>query len=185
MRIMGAAQSAIRAVPGILRNGPLMLSMGIPLALGNVVGLASLPAVFNWYIPKLDKPKWAPPAPVFGQTWAVLYAVMGAASYLVGKDIGWTARPMQVYAAQLLLNLAWQPLFFLIKAPAVAQADNLALLGAAAYTTHEFWKVNPTAGKMMLPYVAFLVYANALNYSVWKRNPEEFPDQDKVRPKVS
>lgn len=47
-----------------------------------------------------------------------------------------------------------------------------ALLGAAAFTTYEFWKVNPTAGKMLLPYLAFLGYANALNYSVWKKNPE-------------
>jgi tryptophan-rich sensory protein len=47
-----------------------------------------------------------------------------------------------------------------------------ALFGAVAYTTVEFWKVNATAGKLMLPYLAFVAYANALNYRFWKDNPE-------------
>lgn len=58
------------------------------------------------------------------QTWAVLYGVMGYASYLVGKTAGWGSRPMVLYGAQLALNLAWQPLFFLAKKPGVAQIDN-------------------------------------------------------------
>eukprot|EP00879_Flechtneria_rotunda_P000910 GHRR01001038.1.p1 GENE.GHRR01001038.1~~GHRR01001038.1.p1 ORF type:complete len:192 (+),score=61.10 GHRR01001038.1:156-731(+) len=180
-RLAGAVQSGLRAVPGILRNGPLMLSVGVPLALGNVVGLATMPAVFNWYIPKLRKPSWAPPAPIFGQTWAVLYGVMGYASYLVGKQIGFKSYPLGVYAVQLAINLAWQPLFFLLKRPGVAQIDNAALFGAVAYTTYEFWKVNPTAGQLMLPYLAFVGYANALNYSFWKNNPDKASDKD-IRP---
>jgi tryptophan-rich sensory protein len=47
-----------------------------------------------------------------------------------------------------------------------------ALFGAVAYTTAEFWKVHPTAGKLMLPYLGFVAYANALNYCFWKDNPE-------------
>lgn len=58
------------------------------------------------------------------QTWALLYGVMGYASYLVGKSAGWGSRPMVLYGAQLALNLAWQPLFFLAKKPGVAQIDN-------------------------------------------------------------
>jgi tryptophan-rich sensory protein len=58
------------------------------------------------------------------QTWALLYGVMGTASYLVGKQAGWRSYPMGVYAAQLLLNLAWQPIFFLLKRPGVAQVEN-------------------------------------------------------------
>jgi tryptophan-rich sensory protein len=49
---------------------------------------------------------------------------MGYASYLVGKSAGWGSRPMVLYGAQLALNLAWQPLFFLLKRPGVAQVDN-------------------------------------------------------------
>lgn len=47
-----------------------------------------------------------------------------------------------------------------------------ALFVAATATTVEFWKVDPTAGKLMLPYLAFIGYANALNYYFWKNNPD-------------
>ena len=47
-----------------------------------------------------------------------------------------------------------------------------ALFAAALATTREFWGVDPTAGKLMLPYVAFLALANALNYNFWKNNPD-------------
>lgn len=49
---------------------------------------------------------------------------MGYASYLVGKSAAWGGRPMVLYGTQLALNLAWQPLFFLLKRPGVAQVDN-------------------------------------------------------------
>jgi hypothetical protein len=47
-----------------------------------------------------------------------------------------------------------------------------ALFVGAAATTAEFYRVNPTAGKLMLPYLAFVGYANALNYWFWKHNPD-------------
>lgn len=47
-----------------------------------------------------------------------------------------------------------------------------ALLGAVSYTTYLFWQVNPLAGKLMVPYLAFTGFANALNYSILKRNPQ-------------
>lgn len=47
-----------------------------------------------------------------------------------------------------------------------------ALLVTAAATTAEFFRVSPLAGRLMLPYLAFVAYANALNYNIWKTNPE-------------
>jgi len=65
------------------------------------------------------------------QTWAVLYGVIGYASYLVGTSAGWNSRPMVLYGVQLALNLAWQPIFFLLKRPGVAQVDNAGVGNAA------------------------------------------------------
>jgi hypothetical protein len=47
-----------------------------------------------------------------------------------------------------------------------------ALFAAVAATTREFWAAHPTAGKLMLPYLAFTGYASALNYSFWQNNPD-------------
>ena len=44
-------------------------------------------------------------------------------------------------------------------------------LALASATAIEFHKVDAFAGKILLPYVAWLVFANALNYSIWKKNP--------------
>eukprot|EP00775_Hariotina_reticulata_P012649 gene12649-12777_t len=154
---MGAVQSLLQAASRVVRNGPLhadVYSGCVPIR----------------YIPQLRKPAWAPPAPLFGQMWAVLYGIMGGAHYLVTKETGtWLHWP---YIIQLVLNLAWQPIFFLLKMPGVAQLENAALFAAVAYTTIDFWKVQPTAGKMMLPYLIFVGYANALNYNFWVNNQD-------------
>lgn len=47
-----------------------------------------------------------------------------------------------------------------------------ALFAGVVATTVEFWKVDPFAGKLMLPYLAFTGYANALNWWFWKNNPD-------------
>lgn len=49
---------------------------------------------------------------------------------------------------------------------------HVVLLGLAAWTASAFYKVDAFAGKLFLPYLAWLTFANALNYSVWKKNPQ-------------
>lgn len=49
-----------------LNPNPQVTALGVPLALGSVVGISTLPPILKWYL-KLRKPKWTPPAPVFGQ----------------------------------------------------------------------------------------------------------------------
>ena len=62
----------------------------------------------------------------FGPCWTVLYTCMGVASYLVWKaGVPLTATAFKLYAAQLVFNLAWQPLFFAINNMTLAQIDNL------------------------------------------------------------
>ncbi|KIY94757.1 tryptophan-rich sensory protein [Monoraphidium neglectum] len=145
--------------------------MGVPLALGTVVGTSTLPPIVSWYR-KLKKPKWTPPAPLFGQIWSVLYGCMGAASYLVWKRTGFPSAPLGLYGVQLVFNLAWQLIFFQAKKPGVAQAENAVLLGLVAATTVSFARIDANAGKLMAPYLAFTAFANALNWSIWNENPE-------------
>ncbi|KAJ2941616.1 hypothetical protein O0L34_g14673 [Tuta absoluta] len=129
-----------------------------------------------WY-DNLKKAPWNPPKWVFGPAWTVLYSGMGYASYLVWEECdGFTedaALPLTLYGGQLLLNWAWTPIFFGLKDYKLALIEISVLGGAAAATAAAFFKVNQTAGLLMLPYLAWLGYATSLSYYIWKNNPQE------------
>ncbi|KAK9820484.1 hypothetical protein WJX72_010788 [[Myrmecia] bisecta] len=155
-------------------NWTLIKFLAVPLALGQVAGLLTAPDILKWYVPKLKKPWYVPPAPIFGAVWPVMYGLMGYASYLVFQHGGLHAQmlPLRWYAIQLGLNVAWQLLFFKVRKLGLAQAENLALLGSIAYTTKLFGQVDPLAGKLMLPYLAWAAFANVINFGVWRSNPQ-------------
>jgi tryptophan-rich sensory protein len=125
----------------------------------------------EWYR-ALDKPPWTPPGWVFGPAWTLLYLSMGVAAWLVWRERGWqrAALPLAVYGVQLVLNGLWSWLFFGLRRPDLALADIVALWAAIATTIVTFWGVRPLAGAILLPYLAWVSFATALNASIWRRN---------------
>jgi len=125
----------------------------------------------EWYR-ALDKPPWTPPGWVFGPAWTLLYLSMGVAAWLVWRERGWqrAALPLAVYGVQLVLNGLWSWLFFGLRRPDLALADIVALWAVIATTIVTFWGVRPLAGAILLPYLAWVGFATALNASIWRRN---------------
>ena len=121
---------------------------------------------------RLRQPSWAPPGAVFGPVWTVLYAMMATAAWLVWREKPRdSARPaLAAYAAQLGLNALWSPLFFGLGKRGAAFADLALLWGSAAGTTALFARRNRLAAALLAPYLAWLTFAGALNWSVWRRN---------------
>jgi tryptophan-rich sensory protein len=121
----------------------------------------------------LDKPGWAPPAVVFGPVWTLLYVSMGIAAWLVWRERGWArARgALGLFVLQLALNAIWSWLFFRWHLGGLAFADILALLGMIVATLASFARIRRLAGWLLVPYLAWVCFAAALNYSVWQRNP--------------
>ncbi|CAM3639568.1 TspO/MBR family protein [Paracidovorax anthurii] len=134
-------------------------------------GLASAQA--PQFYAQLHQPPWAPPAGVFGPVWTVLYALMGIAAWLAWREPPGPARrlALRLFAAQLALNALWSWLFFQWRLGAWALAD-IALLGAClAATFVAFLRLRPVAGALLLPYLAWISFAAALNYTLWRMNP--------------
>lgn len=152
------------------------VNVGVPLVLGQIAGLISAKDVINWYT-KLKKPSWTIPTLLFGPAWGVLYGLMGYAAHRVYQR-GAGALPLGLYVAQLVLNLAWQPLFFNAKNFKWAKIDLFALLGVLTATIFEFNKVDTQAAQLLGPYFAFSVYALFLTYGIAGRNPAE--DHSKI-----
>jgi translocator protein len=75
-----------------------------------------------------------------------------------------------VFLLQLLLNALWSPLFFGLHNPALAFAEIVLLWLAIIGTVLLFWKVNRGAGLLLVPYLAWVTFAAALNFSLWRLN---------------
>ncbi|NBW76722.1 MAG: tryptophan-rich sensory protein [Sphingomonadaceae bacterium] len=149
----------------------LFLVPGVVL-LGALSGTAGGGANTPWFA-SLVKPSLFPPPATFGIVWTILYVLMGFALALVVTARGAPGRSAAiiVFVLQLALNLAWTPLFFgahqITGALALLAAIDLAVL----LTVMLFWRVRPLAGTLLLPYLAWVLFATLLNWQFLEANP--------------
>lgn len=134
-------------------------------------GSALFVSVDGWF-ESLKKPAWNPPSWLFGPVWTLLYAMMAVAAWLVWREGGWRTHrwALGVFCLQWLFNLLWTPLFFGAHRPDWAFADIVLLWIALAVTVVLFWRVNRLAGALLLPYLAWVSFAAALNLAIWRMN---------------
>jgi tryptophan-rich sensory protein len=71
---------------------------------------------------------------------------------------------------QLSLNALWTWLFFSWRLGLWAFVDILLLLALILATLVAFWRVRLLAGVLLIPYLLWVVFAAALNYSIWQLN---------------
>ena len=127
------------------------------------------------YYAALAKPVWAPPGWLFGPVWSVLYVSMSLAMWLV-----WRARhtqPVGCYAAgrawwwgQLVLNAAWPVVFWVQPAGVAAFAACGLLAVVIGVCCGKFWPLSMPAAVLMLPYAAWVCFATALSWALWRMN---------------
>ena len=98
----------------------------------------------------------------------------GFASWLVWRTAGFRGArgALTLYVAQLVPNALWSWLFFAWNLGAVAFADILLLWVLIVLTTIAFWRVRPAAGWLLIPYLLWVTFAAALNYTLWQLNPQ-------------
>ena len=147
----------------------LIVSIAVCLGAAGLGSLLTTPALGPWYA-GLSKPRWTPPNWLFGPVWTILFIAMAIAAWLVWRKVGLTAAPMQLFLVQLLLNVAWSVLFFRLRSPGLAFAEIVMVWLAILATLIEFWKAVPAAGCLLLPYLVWVSYAAALNFSIWRLN---------------
>ncbi|MFS8063549.1 MAG: TspO/MBR family protein [Luteimonas sp.] len=123
---------------------------------------------------QLVQPSWAPCSAIFGPVWTVLYVLMAIAAWLVWRSGGFRANPtaLSLFGVQLALNALWSWLFFAWHRGAWAFADIVVLWVLIVATLVSFWRVRPLAGSLIIPYLLWVSFASALNYSVWHLNPQ-------------
>lgn len=138
---------------------------------GTLPGVATAGDVAAWY-PTLAKPAFTPPAWVFGPVWVVLFALLGVAAYLVVRDGAGEDRGVAVrlFLGQFALNVSWTLAFFGARSVVGGLVVVLALWIAVVATVVAFDRVNRAAALLLLPYLAWVTFAAALNVGVWWLN---------------
>ena len=125
----------------------------------------------EWYA-GLTKPSWNPPNWLFGPVWTVLYLLMALAAWLVWRKYSFSGASgaLALFIFQLGLNAAWSWIFFGLHQIGLALFEILVLWAAISLTIIKFWQLNPLAGVLLLPYLAWVTFASVLNLAIWRLN---------------
>ena len=165
------------ASPGQLRLAYLrwaLFTVPAIVLLGFLSGRLANSGYGNRWFDALEKPALMPPGWLFGVAWTILYVLMGLALAIVLHARGAKGRgpAIALFLVQLVMNLAWSPLFFRAHQVGSALVLILALIVVVAITTWLFARIRRVAGLLLLPYLAWLAFASFLNYEIGRLNPD-------------
>jgi tryptophan-rich sensory protein len=155
-----------------------------------VAGVGGLATELGPWYRGLAQPSWKPPDVVFGPVWTLLYTLTawaGARAWWAAGSPGdfdalgpetaaATARRRQqtVLAAFLLnavLNVLWSALFFLARRPDWALIEIVLLTGSVLWLVALCAQVDRLAARLLLPYLAWVLFAATVNAGVVRLNP--------------
>lgn len=151
-----------------------LLELGACVLLCEMVGFfsasVSMASMTDFYS-SINKPAFAPPSWLFAPVWLALYALMGAAFYLLWRsrkaDKVWA---FTAFGVQLFLNFLWSPIFFGNRMFGAAFAELVLLWFAIAATMVFSWRISKGAVVLLIPYIVWVTIAGALNFNVWVLN---------------
>ncbi|QDZ06738.1 tryptophan-rich sensory protein [Sphingomonas panacisoli] len=125
-----------------------------------------------WYR-ELAKPALNPPGWVFPIAWTALYIMMGLALAMILNARGSRYRGLAIalFVGQMVLNLVWTPVFFGAHLVFAALLILIAMFVVALITTIVFGRIRTGAAWLMVPYLAWLCFAGALNFGIMQLNP--------------
>lgn len=165
----GSSAKAGKPMPRLAR---FLIAAG-PVAMTSLAGgLVTRPAIPTWYA-SLAKPGFTPPNWVFAPVWTALYALMAVALWRVlgqPKDTPGRRAAIIAFFVQLALNSLWSFTFFGGQSPGAGLLVIAALIVAILVTMRAFWLLDRTAALLLAPYLAWVLYATALNTAIWRLN---------------
>jgi len=145
----------------------------ISFAAGAIGGFFTASAIPTWYA-GLAKPSFSPPNWLFGPVWALLYALMGIAAYLIfekGMEKKSVKGAIDLFSGQLILNVAWSIIFFGFHSPLFAFICIILLWLAIAFTIRSFYAIDRRAAYLLAPYLLWVSFAAVLNLLIVLLNP--------------
>ena len=142
-------------------------SILIPLILGGIVGfIISGSTDYN----SLIQPELAPPAILFPIVWTILYFLMGLSYGIITIYSDLDSDVKTIYYSQLIVNLIWPIIFFVMKNRLLALIWIILLLILIIIMIIKFYKKNKVASLIQIPYLLWTIFATYLNFSIYLLN---------------
>ena len=125
----------------------------------------------EWYR-KLRKSKLNPPDWVFKVVWPVLYGLMATSLVLFSVKGGFQSNWLGAYFffLQLFLNIAWSFIFFGWHNLGLSFVIILLLDALVALTIWKFFDTSDLSAYLLIPYLAWIVFATYLAWVVYHKN---------------
>lgn len=150
----------------------LGVSFGLAFVAAAVGGAFTAKPVQTWYR-TIRKPAWNPPDWLFGPVWTVLYILMAVALWRVWR-VGWDQPGVRsaviLFLIQLVLNVLWSAIFFGRRQLWWGFVEICLLWVLILATLLVFFGLEPLAGYLLFPYLAWVTFAGILNFVVWRLN---------------
>lgn len=126
----------------------------------------------RWYN-ALAKPAITPPDWAFPAAWTTIYVLLGLALAMIIHARGSRMRGPAIvsFAVALVANLIWSPLFFGMHQVFWSLVLIGIMFGLALITTLLFGRVRIGAALLLVPYLAWLIFAGVLEYQLMQLNP--------------
>ncbi|WP_225335665.1 TspO/MBR family protein [Halomicrobium urmianum] len=121
----------------------------------------------------LEKPAIYPPGWAFGVVWTLLFTLMGLALYLVarrGLSTPGVRTALALFVVQMAVNVTWTPTFFAAQDLLAGLAVIVVLDVLVAATILAFDRVDRRAALLLVPYLAWVLFATLLNYRFFALN---------------
>lgn len=129
---------------------------------------ATMTDVGPWY-QSLAKPAWTPPDPMFAMVWTTVFALI-----TVSAITAWRTAPtgrvaewmVSLFALNGFLHITWSVLFFRFQRPDWALIEFAFLWLSIVALILYCGRYSRTASALLLPYLAWVSFAGALNWAV-------------------
>ncbi len=149
-----------------------VISISSALAIG---GLSALLTVGNMDLySTINTPPLAPPAILFPIVWTILYVLMGISAAMIYNTetapMPQRKSALYTYALSLFFNFFWSIIFFNMRNFLFAFIWLLVLLFLIVRTIRKYYKINPLAAYLQIPYLIWVTFAGYLNFAIWLLN---------------
>lgn len=149
----------------------LIVSVLLTVGLGTLSGLLTASEITTWYA-TLVKPSFNPPNFLFAPVWIILYTLMAISFYLIWNEEPSPKRDkaLALFIIQMVFNILWSFIFFNQHAIFLAFLDIVLMWLFIIFSMVAFYKINPKASLLLVPYIIWISFAMLLNFAIWNFN---------------